>query len=208
MGLPAPRVVRSRPERDACGIGFVAHIEASGRTTSSSGIQILINLAPGRLRLIPRLAAARHHHPDPARVLCARVRQTQVRAAQSWEYGVGMVFRPVDRHQRLICEGVLERVVREEGLSVLGWRDTPIDDAAIGRIARGTRPYIEQVFIQHGPGMDRDALERKLYVVRKRIEAEIAATGLRDKEVFYIPSLSARTVVYKGLLLAPQIALF
>ena len=98
--------------------------------------------------------------------------------------------------------------MREEGLSVLGWRDTPINDEAIGRIARASRPYIEQVFIHHAAGMDQDALERKLYVIRKRAEAEIAASALRDKSYFYLPSLSSRTIVYKGLLLAPQIASF
>jgi glutamate synthase domain-containing protein 2/glutamate synthase domain-containing protein 1/glutamate synthase domain-containing protein 3 len=119
-----------------------------------------------------------------------------------------MLFLPVERHQRLICEGILERVVREEGLSVLGWRDTPIAADAIGRIARVSQPYIEQLFIGRQPGMDQDALERKLYVIRKRMEAEIAQSEVRDKSFFYIPSLSSRTIVYKGLLLASQIALF
>jgi glutamate synthase domain-containing protein 2/glutamate synthase domain-containing protein 1 len=121
------------------------------------------------------------------------------------EYGVGMVFLPLERHQRLICEGVIERIAKEEGLTVLGWRDTPMGDNHIGRIARGSRPYIQQLFLQHALGMGQDALERKLYVVRKRAEAEIAASDLRDKDSFYLPSLSTRTIVYKGLLLAPQI---
>ena len=79
----------------------------------------------------------------------------------------------------------MEEIVREEGLSVLGWRDTPVDANTIGRLARSTQPYIEQVFIRRAYGMDQDALERKLYVIRKRAESEIAKTELREKSFFY-----------------------
>src|SRR5208282_1587643 len=124
------------------------------------------------------------------------------------EYGIGMVFLPVARQERVLCEGIIEKIVGEEGLSVLGWRDTPINSNSIGRLARNTQPYIEQIFVRRAPGMDQDALERKLYVVRKRVEAEIAASDIREKDFFYIPSMSSRTIVYKGLLLAPQISDF
>src|SRR5438105_5054242 len=110
------------------------------------------------------------------------------------EYGVGMVFLPVEKLQRLACEAIVERVAREEGLGVLGWRDTPINGSAIGRIARASQPYIEQVFLSRAAGIDEAVLERKLYIVRKRIEAEIAASDMQDKGMFYIPSLSARTI--------------
>ena len=97
---------------------------------------------------------------------------------------------------------------REEGLTVLGWRDTPVNGDAIGRVARASQPYIEQFFVGRPEGMDEDAFERKLYVVRRRTENEIAASDIEDKDVFYIPSFSCRTIIYKGLLLAPQIANF
>jgi glutamate synthase domain-containing protein 2/glutamate synthase domain-containing protein 1/glutamate synthase domain-containing protein 3 len=119
-----------------------------------------------------------------------------------------MIFFPVERHQRLHCEGIVEHIVAEEGLTVLGWRDTPTDGTTIGRIARGSQPYIQQVFIGRGPGMTPDQLERKLYVIRKRIETEIANSDIHGRGDFYIPSLSCRTIVYKGLLLAPQISSF
>jgi glutamate synthase (ferredoxin) len=124
------------------------------------------------------------------------------------EYGVGMVFLPVDRQERIICEGILEKAAKQEGLTVLGWRDTPINGNSIGRLARSSQPYIEQIFLRRGKNMDQDALERKLYVVRKRAEAAVEETKLREKDYFYVPSLSSRTIVYKGLLLAPQIANF
>ena len=108
----------------------------------------------------------------------------------------------------MLCEGILEKIAREEGLTVLGWRDTPINGNTIGRLARSTQPYIEQIFIRRAPGMDQDALERKLYVVRKRAETAVAESDFKEKDFFYIPSLSSRTIVYKGLLLAPQITDF
>ncbi len=198
-------------ERDACGIGFVVNIKGErSHDIILKGIQILLNLqhrgacgcdpetgdGAGVLIQIPHEFFARE---------CASIGFT---LPNPGEYGIGMVFLPVEKHERLICEGILERIVREEGLSVLGWRDTPINSNAIGRIARASQPYIEQIFIQHAPGMDEDALERKLFVIRKRVEAEIAAADLHNKDFFYIPSLSARTIVYKGLLLAPQISSF
>ncbi len=211
-GLPAPQgLYHPAGERDACGIGFVVNIKGEkSHEIIQKGIQILVNLThrgacgcdpetgdgAGVLIQIPHEFLARE---------CAKLGFS---LPNSGEYGAGMVFLPLERHQRLICEGIIERIAREEGLTVLGWRDTKMGDHAIGRIARGSRPYMEQIFIQHGRGMDQDALERKLYVVRKRAEAEIAASDLRDRSQFYVPSLSTRTIVYKGLLLAPQIDKF
>src|SRR5205814_126639 len=100
------------------------------------------------------------------------------------------------------------RIARQEGLTVLGWRDTPIDGDSIGRQARATQPYIEQVFLRAGADMTQDQLERKLYVVRRRAEAEVAESDIQEKSFFYVPSMSSRTIVYKGLLLAPQISDF
>ena len=119
-----------------------------------------------------------------------------------------MVFLPVDRHSRLQCEGVLERMVQAEGLKLLGWRDTPVNGDLIGREARASQPYIEQLFVERPEGMDEDAFERALYIVRRRTQNEIAASDIGDKDDFYIPSLSCRTIIYKGLMLAPQIEKF
>src|ERR1035437_8674906 len=211
-GLPlAQGLYDPRHEHDACGIGFVANIKGQkSHDIIVKGIQVLINLThrgacgcdpatgdgAGVLIQIPHKFFARE---------CAKLGFTLPPAG---EYGVGMTFLPVEPHVRLQCEGIIERVVGEEGLTVLGWRDTPIDSSAIGRVARGSQPYIQQIFVARAKGMAEDQLERKLYVIRKRIETEVAASDLPDKGFFYIPSLSARTIVYKGLLLAPQIAHF
>ncbi len=208
---PAQGLYRPEHEHDACGIGFVASIE--GRKSHDivlKGIQILINLTHrGACGCDPQTG-------DGAGILIQIPHAFFEREAASLgfslpspgEYGVGMVFLPVDTQDRLICEGIIEKIAREEGLSVLGWRDTPINGNTIGRLARASQPYIEQIFVRSGPGMDQDALERKLYVVRKRAESAIAETDLKEKEFFYVPSLSSRTIIYKGLLLAPQITDF
>jgi len=211
-GLPeAQGLYHPSLEHDACGIGFVASVKGhKSHEIIVKGIRVLINLThrgacgcdpetgdgAGVLIQIPHKFFARE---------CAKLGFT---LPAPGEYGVGMTFLPVDRQPRLQCEGIIERIVREEGLSVLGWRDTPIEGTAIGRVARASQPYIQQIFVGHAKGMTEDQLERKLYVVRKRVETEITTSDVEDKDFFYIPSLSARTIVYKGLLLAPQIANF
>ena len=211
-GLPKPQgLYDPANERDACGIGFVANIKGQkSHDIILKGIQVLINLTHrGACGCDPETG-------DGAGVLIQIPHKFFVRECaelgfslpEPGEYGVGMVFLPVEKPERLQCEGILERIAREEGLHVLGWRDTPIDGSAIGRVARNSQPYIEQIFIRRGHEMTEDQLERKLYVVRKRAEIEIANSDIPDKDFFYIPSLSCRTIVYKGLLLAPQIAKF
>src|SRR3984893_18409139 len=198
-------------EHDACGMGFVVNLD--GRKTHAivqKGIQILINLTHrGACGCDPETG-------DGAGVLIQIPHEFFARECaglgfslpEPGTYGVGMMFLPVDKHSRLICEGIVEKIAREEGLAVLGWRDTPLQVDAIGREARATQPYIEQVFLRGGAGWAQDHLEQKLYVVRRRAEAAVAALDIREKSFFYVPSLSSRTIVYKGLLLAPQIADF
>src|SRR5712671_529185 len=211
-GLPSAQgLYRPEHEHDACGIGFVANIEGrKSHDIVTKGVQILINLAHrGACGCDPQTG-------DGAGILIQIPHAFFERESASLgfsvpaagEYGVGMVFLPVDPHDRLLCEGIVAKIASEEGLTVLGWRDTPINGNMIGRVARASQPYIEEIFIRKGRDMDQDALERKLYVVRKRAEAAVEETDLKEKDFFYIPSLSSRTIVYKGLLLAPQITDF
>jgi len=198
-------------EHDACGIGFVASI--SGQKSHEiirKGIQVLLNLAHrGACGCDPETGdGAGVLIQIPHKFFARECEKLGFSLPKPGMYGVGMTFLPVEKHQRLQCEGILERIVREEGLTLLGWRDTPVYASAIGRVARASQPYIQQIFIRCATGMDEDAFERKLYVVRKRAENEIRESGIEDAEMFYIPSLSCRTIVYKGLMLAPQIANF
>ena len=198
-------------EHDACGIGFVASIRREkSHEIIKQGIQVLINLTHrGACGCDPETGdGAGLLIQIPHKFFVRECAQLGFELPAEGEYAVGMTFLPVEKHQRLQCEGILERIIREEGLSVLGWRDTPVDGDAIGRVARASQPYIQQVFVARADGLDEDAFERKLYIVRKRVEHEVAESDVEDKQFFYIPSLSARTIVYKGLLLAPQIENF
>jgi glutamate synthase domain-containing protein 2/glutamate synthase domain-containing protein 1/glutamate synthase domain-containing protein 3 len=191
-----------RNEHDACGMGFVVNLRGEkSHAIVEKGLEILVNLAHrGACGCDPETG-------DGAGVLIEVphdffARECAFTLPERGRYGVGMMFLPVDPHRRLLCEGVVERIAREEGLDVLGWRDTPVNADAIGRHARATQPYIEQIFLGAPEGIDQDELERRLYIVRRRAEREI------QDDFFYVPSMSSRTIVYKGLMLAPQIAEF
>jgi glutamate synthase (NADPH) large chain len=211
-GLPeAQGLYDPRHEKDACGLGFVANIKGQkSHAIIRKGIEILINLTHrGACGCDPDTGdGAGILIQIPHKFFARECQKLGFKLPEEGAYGVGMVFLPVQRTQRLQCEGILERLVREEGLEVLGWRDTPIDSNAIGRLARDSQPYIQQIFIGSPGGLVEDELERRLYVVRKRAENEIANSGIRDRDFFYLPSLSCRTIIYKGLLLAPQIDRF
>jgi glutamate synthase domain-containing protein 1 len=208
---PAQGLYHPAQEHDACGIGFVANVRGQkSHEIIEKGIQVLLNLAHrGACGCDPETG-------DGAGILLQIPHKFFVRECgtlgfelpKPGAYGVGMTFLPVEKHERLQCEGILERIIREEGLAVLGWRDTPCFASAIGRVARGSQPYIQQIFVGCGAFTDEDAFERKLYVVRKRAESEMASSGIQYADVFHIPSLSCRTIVYKGLLLASQITNF
>ena len=189
-------------------MGFIVNLAgARSHDIVRRGIEILINLTHrGACGCDPETG-------DGAGILIQIpheffVRELSFALPERGQYGVGMMFLPVEPRERLLCEGIIERIARDEGLEVLGWRDTPVNVDAIGRQARATQPYIEQVFLRPLSPITGDELERKLYVARRRIETEIAASNLHQREFFYVPSMSSRTIIYKGLLLAPQIAEF
>ncbi|MCC6396797.1 MAG: glutamate synthase subunit alpha, partial [Bacteroidetes bacterium] len=200
-----------RTEHDACGIGFIVNLDgAKDHDTITKGIQILVNLTHrGACGCDPDTGdGAGVTIQIPHALFSRECERLGFSLPPEGEYGVGMIFLPVEPQPRFQCQGILDRIVQEEGLSVIGWRDTPVEGDAIGRTARASQPYIEQIFIRKAEGMDRDELDRRLFVIRKRAEAEIAGSDIRDKQFFYVPSLSSWTIVYKGLLLAPQISRF
>ena len=210
--IPAPQgLYQPRNEHDACGMGLVASIRGEkSHDIIRKGLEVLINLThrgaagcdpetgdgAGILIQIPHSFFARE---------CGELGIT---LPEEGAYGVAMCFLPVDKHSRLQCEGVFERIAQEEGLKVLGWRDTPVNGDAIGREARASQPYIEQLFVGRPEGLDEESFERLLYRVRRRTENEIVASEIEGKDDFYVPSLSCRTIIYKGLMLAPQIEKF
>ncbi len=212
IGNPEPQgLYHPRNEHDACGMGLVASIRGEkSHDIIRKGLEVLINLTHrGAAGCDPETGdGAGILIQIPHEFFVGECAVLGIKLPEAGAYGVAMCFLPVEKHSRLQCEGIFERIAQEEGLTVLGWRDTPINGQAVGREARVSQPYIEQLFLGRPKGMEEDAFERLLYRVRRRAENEIAASEIEDKEFFYVPSLSCRTIVYKGLMLAPQIENF
>ncbi|MCA3134040.1 MAG: glutamate synthase subunit alpha [Rhodocyclaceae bacterium] len=196
-------------EHDACGVGFIAHIRGhKSHTVVGQGLQILRNLthrgAVGADPLAGDGAGILLQIPDA--LLREEMDSQGVELPPPGRYGVGMVFLPQEPASRIACEQEIERAARAEGQVVLGWRDVPRDSSVLGESVKRIEPVIRQIFV--GAGADvtvTDAFERKLYVVRKRAGHAIQALRLEHGKEFYVPSFSARTLVYKGMLLADQV---
>jgi glutamate synthase (ferredoxin) len=204
QGLYDPRY-----EHDSCGVGFVVDVKGRrSRRIVEQAIQVLLNLehrgacgcepntgdGAGILLQIPHLFFQRE---CPEFMLPNR-----------GNYAVGMVFLPTEEAGRRECERLFERIVRQEGQRVLGWRTVPTDDAGIGPTALASRPVVRQIFIGRGETITDDlAFERKLYVIRQRV-SKGAKRGIHERRMFYVSSLSSRTIVYKGMLTTGQLATF
>ena len=204
QGLYDPRF-----EHDACGVGFVCNIGGEkSHEIIQRGLQVLVNLTHRGA------AGADADTGDGAGILLQiphaflerECQDRGIRLPEPGEYGVAMVFLPRDAARRARCEEVIGAIVAEEGQKLLGWRDVPIQPDAIGEGARRVCPHIRQLFVLSGKGFgDQDAFERKLFVIRKRIELALSP---EDVPEFHIASFSGRTLCYKGLLLAHQIKKF
>ena len=199
-------------EHDSCGVGVVASIKGEkSHDIIDKALQVLINLGHrGASGADPKTG-------DGAGILIQMPHEFFVKEGAALginlpplgQYGVGMVFLPQDPVQRRACERIFEDTVREEGQVLLGWRDVPIDDSAIGVHAREVQPCIRQILIGSGAKtVDEAHLGRKLFVIRRRVEEAVAGSGMEDADSFYIPSLFTNRIVYKGLLMTDQIAGF
>jgi glutamate synthase (NADPH) large chain len=199
-------------EHDACGVGLVANVKGkASHRIIEQGIEVLINLGHrGACGADPRTGdGAGIMVQMPHEFLKRECDALGIGLPKKGEYAVGMTFLPRHASQRRRCENIVERVVREEGQVFLGWRDVPTDPRAIGTLAAHVRPDIRQFFLQRSSDIrSEDAFERKLFVLRKQIEKAIAGSGMEDRDQFYICSLSSRTLVFKGLLVADQIKPF
>ncbi len=200
-------------EHDACGVGFVAHIKGNkSHSIIEQGLQILKNLdhrgAVGADPLMGDGAGILIQIPD--QYFRDEMARQGVELPPPGEYGVGMVFLPKESASRIACEQEIERAVRAEGQVVLGWRNVPVDETMpMSPFVKAKEPVIRQIFIGRGPDvMVTDALERKLYVIRKSSGHAIQALKLIHGKEFFVPSMSARTIVYKGLLLADQVGVY
>ena len=208
---PAQGLYDPRYEHDSCGIGFVVNI--SGEKTHAivrQGLEILVNLTHrGAVGADPDMG-------DGAGVLlqiphdfyAAKCAELGFALPAPGAYGVGMTFLPRDERVAEACARTLADYIEEEGQTLLGWRDVPLDRDVLGPSVQVTVPIIRQVFVAKGEGTpDQDAFERKLFVIRQRTALSVAELG-EGAEEFYVPSFSSRTVLYKGMLLAKDTGSF
>jgi glutamate synthase (NADPH/NADH) large chain len=200
-------------EHDACGVGFVAHIKGKkSHDIVKNALKILENLdhrgAVGADKLMGDGAGILIQLPDA--LYREEMAKQNVALPAAGEYGVGMVFLPKEHASRLACEQEMERAIKAEGQVLLGWRDVPVNrDMPMSPTVRAKEPILRQVFIGRGNDVIvQDALERKLYVIRKTASANIQNLNLKHSKEYYVPSMSSRTVVYKGLLLADQVGTY
>ncbi|MDE2181195.1 MAG: glutamate synthase subunit alpha, partial [candidate division NC10 bacterium] len=196
-------------EHDACGVGFVVDIKGrKSHTVIQQSLTVLKNLlhrgacgaepntgdGAGILIQMPHTFLARE---------CAKIGIT---LPAPRHYGAGLVFLPTDPSQAAKCQAIFEDLILEEGQTLLGWRDVPTDDSLIGPSAKAAEPAFKQIFIGRNPAIQDDrAFERKLYVIRKQVEYVVYGSALPQRKLFYLPSLSSNTLIYKGMLSADQI---
>jgi glutamate synthase domain-containing protein 2/glutamate synthase domain-containing protein 1/glutamate synthase domain-containing protein 3 len=207
QGLYDPRF-----EHDACGVGMVANIKGvKSHSIITQGIEVLINLGHrGACGADPETGdGAGLLIQMPHDFLVQQCAGQGISLPDYGDYGVGMVFLPRDPEQRKTCEAIIERVVKQEGHSLLGWRDVPVSPDAIGVLAAKVQPVIRQFFVARTTDKEEQhRFELQLFVIRKQIERAVDASGMEEREDFYISSLSSNKLVYKGLIMADQLEHF
>ncbi len=199
-GLYDPRF-----EHDACGVAFVASIAGErSHAIVQRGIEALVNLGHrGACGCDPETgdgAGILLQLPD---AFLRKVAPADLPAS----YGAGIAFLPSDPDERRTVEQIAAQVCEDEGVRLFGWRDVPHDPEAIGHVSRKGMPVIRMFFIG-AVGLEGDALERRLYVLRRVLHARVGEVFPHQRDTFYICSLSCRTLVYKGMLMAKQITAF
>ncbi len=208
MGLYDPQY-----EHDSCGVGFVAHIKGK------KSHEIVKNALTMLEHMDHRGACGCEENTgDGAGILTALPHDFLVKVAKrdagidlpgaggGRGYGAGIVFLPTDSEQRKVCEDTLAAIIAEQGQTLLGWRDVPTDNSTIGMTARRIEPRMRMLFIGAGPGSkDAEALERQLYIIRKRSTYACRKIDMAQANYFYICSLSTKVMIYKGQLTPAQV---
>jgi glutamate synthase (ferredoxin) len=196
-------------EHDACGVGFLVHLKGVRSHRLVRDAIIALNNLNHR-----GACGCEPNTGDGAGVLIQVPHEFLVRVCaplgidlpERGHYGVGALFAPRDAEARGLGLGLFEQIVAEEGQQFLGWRRVPTNNDSLGQTAKNVEPVIEQAIVGWGEGIqDQDHFERKLYVIRRRFENAVAASGIADKEYFYFPSLSCYTLIYKGMLTPEQV---
>jgi glutamate synthase (ferredoxin) len=201
-------------EHDACGVGFIVDLKnRKSHEIVRNSLQILCNLEHRGA------CGCEENTGDGAGILIQMPHRFLEKEAEalgfhlpaSGEYGVGMIFLPPNAAARARLEKMIEKVVRDEGQTTLGWRTVPTNNQPIGPSAKRGEPVIRQIFIKKVSGLPADRpddplyFERKLYIIRKLVENAVKLSSIPGREMVYVPSLSSRTLIYKGMLNAPQV---
>ncbi len=193
---------RSAFEHDNCGIGFVAHLKGKkSHHIIQRGLETLVNMTHRGAE------GADSKTGDGAGVMIQIPRDFYLMQGYSipheGQFGTGLVFLPRDAAEAKKCEEILVQIVNDEGVNLIGFREVPRDNSVIGEIARGTEPNMKQILL--GADLPQEELERKLYIIRKRAEKYISASKLKERTLFYLPSLSTKILIYKGMLTSEQL---
>jgi len=193
---------KSEFEHDSCGIGFVAHLKGrKSHAIITQGLDILKNMTHRGAE------GADSKTGDGAGVLIQVPRDFYL--IQGYElppegqFGTGLLFLPQERYDAEECEKILLRIINEEGVKLIGFRDVPVNNSVLGEISLAAEPYIKQILLE--ADIQQDELERRLYIIRKRTERAIRESDIAGKNFFYIPSLSTKVLVYKGMLTSMQL---
>ena len=217
IGLPpAQGLYDPRNEHDACGVGFIANVKGvKSNAIVAQGLQILVNLdhrgAVGADPLLGDGAGILIQIPDA--LFRDWAKTAKVELPKPGDYAVAMCFLPQDAPARDVAMKQFENFLGKSKQNLLGWRDVPVDAKGIGKAVIDSMPVIKQAVIAKGsPAMSQDAFERKLLAIRKETQNPLAEVARKNNlpglAEFYMPSLSTRTIVYKGLLLAGQVGTF
>ena len=193
---------RSAFEHDNCGIGFVAHLKGKkSHNIIQRGLETLVHMTHRGAE------GADSKTGDGAGVMIQIPRDFYLMQGYTipheGQFGTGLVFLPRDAAEAKTCEQALVQIVNDEGVNFIGFREVPRDNSVIGDIARKAEPNIKQILL--GADLAQEELERKLYIIRKRAENHVAASKMREKGLFYLPSLSTRILIYKGMLTSEQL---
>ena len=208
---PAQGLYDPANEHDACGVGFVANIKGrKSHAIIENGLTIL-------KKLVHRGACGCEENTGDGVGMLVQMPHTffkricpeaGIDLPEYGQYGAGLVFLPVDPVQSERIQAIVEEIIKAEGQTVLGWRVVPTDSSSLGPTALAGEPTFKQIFIGRGDNVaDEMGFERKLFVIRKLVENAVATSDLSEKNYFYIPSLSHRTFIYKGMLTVTQLEL-
>ncbi len=200
-------------EKDACGVGFIVNVKGEkSNKIIQDGMHILERLTHrGATGADPKTSdGAGMIIQMPHEFMVKTAKEVGINLPQQGDYGVGLVFLPQDEDDCKFIKETFENVTKEKGQELLGWKKVPVDNSCIGYIAREKEPRFEYIFIKKGIVSSDDlAFERKLYVIRKKVEKTVREKqGMKQKEYFYVTNISTRTMNYKGLMMPGEIANF